>query len=44
MAEFHTARADHLALQLITGEGGERPPLDQWRRLADLIGGTAKTA
>ncbi|WP_217554358.1 LLM class F420-dependent oxidoreductase [Streptomyces sp. GbtcB6] len=44
LAEFHAARADHLALQLITGEGGESPPLVQWRRLAGLAGVTAKTA
>jgi probable F420-dependent oxidoreductase len=44
LTEFHTAGADHLALQLITGEGGETPPLTQWRRLADLTGVTAKSA
>ncbi|ADI12438.1 hypothetical protein SBI_09320 [Streptomyces bingchenggensis BCW-1] len=44
LTEFHTAGADHLALQLITGEGGESPPLAQWRRLADLTGVTAKSA
>ncbi|MEU9286991.1 LLM class F420-dependent oxidoreductase [Streptomyces sp. NPDC048275] len=41
---FHTAGADHLALQLITSEEGETPPLTQWRRLADLTGVTAKSA
>ncbi|MPY52430.1 LLM class F420-dependent oxidoreductase [Streptomyces acidicola] len=43
LTEFHTAGADHLALQLITAEGGETPPLNQWRRLADLTGVTAKS-
>ncbi|MFD3583753.1 hypothetical protein [Streptomyces sp. NPDC058683] len=37
----HTAGADHLALQLITAEGGETPPLAQWRRLAGV---SAKSA
>ncbi|WP_406451369.1 LLM class F420-dependent oxidoreductase [Streptomyces sp. NBC_01622] len=41
LTEFHTAGADHLALQLITAGGGETPPLTQWRHLADL---TAKSA
>ncbi|MEU1036951.1 LLM class F420-dependent oxidoreductase [Streptomyces mirabilis] len=36
LTEFHTAGADHLALQLITAEGGETPPLTQWRRLAGV--------
>ncbi|WP_432175581.1 LLM class F420-dependent oxidoreductase [Streptomyces sp. Tue6028] len=44
LTEFHTAGADHLALQLITAEGGETPPLSQWRRLADLTGIRAKSA
>ncbi|MFF7476836.1 TIGR03620 family F420-dependent LLM class oxidoreductase [Streptomyces sp. NPDC008092] len=44
LTEFHTAGADHLALQLITAEGGETPLLTQWRRLADLTGVTAKSA
>ncbi|MFJ3306717.1 LLM class F420-dependent oxidoreductase [Streptomyces sp. NPDC086549] len=44
LAEFHTAGADHLALQIITGEGGATPPRAQWRRLADITGLTAKTA
>ncbi|MGW7043454.1 hypothetical protein ACWGDT_12220 [Streptomyces avermitilis] len=33
--------SDHLALQLITAEGGETPPLTQWRRLAGV---SAKSA
>ncbi|MCX5191927.1 LLM class F420-dependent oxidoreductase [Streptomyces sp. NBC_00268] len=41
LTEFHTAGADHLALQLITAEGGETPPLTQWRRLAGV---SAKSA
>ncbi|MFF8027145.1 LLM class F420-dependent oxidoreductase [Streptomyces sp. NPDC007896] len=44
LTEFHTAGADHLALQLITAGGGETPPLTQWRHLADLTGVTAKSA
>ncbi|MFC9848614.1 hypothetical protein ACFWFF_35165 [Streptomyces sp. NPDC060223] len=36
LAEFHTAGADHLALQLIAEEQTEAPPRTQWRRLADL--------
>ncbi|TXS43854.1 LLM class F420-dependent oxidoreductase [Streptomyces sp. uw30] len=36
LAEFHSAGADHLALQLITAEQNEAPPRAQWRRLADL--------
>ncbi|WP_371596796.1 LLM class F420-dependent oxidoreductase [Streptomyces sp. NBC_00564] len=36
LAEFHTAGADHLALQLITEEQTEALPRAQWRRLADL--------
>jgi probable F420-dependent oxidoreductase len=36
LAEFHTAGADHLALQLITEEQTDAPPRAQWRRLADL--------
>nr|WSY48887.1 LLM class F420-dependent oxidoreductase [Streptomyces sp. NBC_00886] len=36
LTEFHTAGADHLALQLITAGGSETPPLTQWRHLADL--------
>jgi probable F420-dependent oxidoreductase len=41
LTEFHTAGADHLALQLITAEGGETPPLTEWRRLAGV---SAKSA
>ncbi|MEV6171633.1 LLM class F420-dependent oxidoreductase [Streptomyces sp. NPDC051954] len=36
LAEFHTAGADHLAVQLIAEERTEAPPRAQWRRLADL--------
>ncbi|GAX54831.1 hypothetical protein [Streptomyces olivochromogenes] len=43
-AEFHTAGADHLALQIISGEGNEAPPHAEWRRLADLTGGTQDEA
>ncbi|GHD74248.1 hypothetical protein GCM10010317_087150 [Streptomyces mirabilis] len=43
-AEFHTAGADHLALQIITGEGSETPPRTEWCRLADLTGGTQDEA
>ncbi|MGW7049771.1 LLM class F420-dependent oxidoreductase [Streptomyces avermitilis] len=44
LAEFHTAGADHLALQIITGDGRETPPRAQWRHLADIVGLTAKNA
>jgi probable F420-dependent oxidoreductase len=44
LAQFHTAGADHLALQLITAEGSEIPPRAQWRRLADLTGITQDEA
>ncbi|MEU3246070.1 LLM class F420-dependent oxidoreductase [Streptomyces sp. NPDC006875] len=44
LAEFRTAGADHLALQIITGDGGEAPPRARWRHLADLVGLGAKSA
>lgn len=40
LAEFHTAGADHLALQIITSEAREPLPRAHWRRLADITGGT----
>lgn len=43
LAEFHTAGADHLALQIITGEERETPPRAQWRHLAGIVGLTAKS-
>ncbi|MFF3564613.1 LLM class F420-dependent oxidoreductase [Streptomyces sp. NPDC002574] len=33
---FLAAGADHLALQVVTGNGDSAPPLAQWRRLAEL--------
>ncbi|MET8784753.1 LLM class F420-dependent oxidoreductase [Streptomyces sp. NPDC004589] len=36
--QFLTAGADHLALQVITGDGRDTPPLPQWRRLAAITG------
>jgi probable F420-dependent oxidoreductase len=33
---FLTAGADHLALQVVTGDGRATPPLPQWRRLARI--------
>ncbi|MFJ8009977.1 LLM class F420-dependent oxidoreductase [Streptomyces fagopyri] len=44
LAEFHAAGADHLALQIITGDGGETPPRAQWRHLADIVGLGVKSA
>ncbi|MHA5054754.1 LLM class F420-dependent oxidoreductase [Streptomyces sp. SD15] len=44
LAEFHTAGADHLALQIIAGEAHEALPRAQWRHLADIVGLTAKSA
>ena len=43
LTEF-PAGADHLALQLITGEGGQTPPLSGWRRLAEITDVSARTA
>ncbi|MFF4961095.1 LLM class F420-dependent oxidoreductase [Streptomyces sp. NPDC001222] len=42
LAEFHTAGADHLALQIITSEAREPLPRAHWRRLADITGVTAR--
>ncbi|MEV7321898.1 LLM class F420-dependent oxidoreductase [Streptomyces sp. NPDC093970] len=41
---YHAAGADHLALQVITGEGGDTPPRAHWRRLAEIVGPGARGA
>ncbi|MFJ8510456.1 LLM class F420-dependent oxidoreductase [Streptomyces avermitilis] len=43
LTEFHTAGADHLALQIIAKEAHEALPRAQWRHLADIVGLTAKS-
>ncbi|MFF7187378.1 LLM class F420-dependent oxidoreductase [Streptomyces sp. NPDC008222] len=42
LAEFHTAGADHLALQIIPSEARASLPQAHWRRLADITGLTAQ--
>lgn len=39
LQQFLTAGADHLALQIITGDDRPTPPLPQWRHLATLTTG-----
>lgn len=43
-SEFHDAGADHLAIQVVTGDPSNDLPLATWRRLAEVLTHEGKTS